>query len=197
MNPKFKTCAETKVGTLLLPAGRLSYPNLFVARAMEGEPADKAKFSTSLILPPDADLTLAVKWVEKVATEKWGNNVGKVRKPFLKHAEKTEDAELAAAFPVLLRMASAQKPSIVFGNGEQCSIPDEVYPGRWARISIRAFAWEHKTGGRGVSFGLSNVQLLDHDDRIGGGRAKVEDEFTFFDTETGAAGGGSTDSIFQ
>jgi len=197
MNPKFKTCSETKAGTLLLPAGRLSYPNLLVARAMEGEPADKAKFSTSLMLPPDADLTLALAWVEKIAKEKWGANIGKVRRPFLKHAEKTEDAELAAAFPVLIRMSSANKPNVVFGNGEPCTIADEIYPGRWARVSVRAYAWEHKANGRGVSFGLSNVQLLDHDDRIGGGRAKVEDEFEFINDGAGAAGGGNPDSLFN
>jgi len=194
MNPKFKTCAETKAGTMLLPAGRLSYPNLFKARAMDGEPEDKAKFSTSILLPPDADLTLAVAWVERIAKEKWGNNIGKVRKPFLKHAEKTEDQELAAAFPVLIRMSSSQKPNVVFGNGEPCTVPDEVYPGRWARVSVRAYAWEHKANGRGVSFGLSNVQLLDHDDRIGGGRAKVEDEFEFIN-ET--VGGNNPDSMFN
>lgn len=197
MLASMKTCYETKAGTLVLPAGRLSYPNLFVARAMEGEPADRAKFSTSVMLPPDADLSLAVKWVDKAATEKWGSNIGKVKKPFIKHAEKIEDQELAAAFPVLIRMASGKMPSIVFGNGEPCTIPDEVYPGRWARVSVRTFAWEHKTGGRGVSFGLSNVQLLDHDERIGGGRAKVEDEFEFIADANAASGGGDPDSIFK
>ena len=195
MNPKFKTCAETKAGTMLLPAGRLSYPNLFKARAMEGEPEDKAKFSTSLILPPDSDLSLAVAWVEKIAKEKWGNNIGKVRKPFLKHAEKTEDAQLAADYPVLIRMSSSQKPNVIFGNFEACNIPDEVYPGRWARVSVRAYAWEHKANGRGVSFGLSNVQLLDHDERIGGGRAKVEDEFEMFNESAGVAS--NPDSLFN
>jgi hypothetical protein len=194
MLPQFKVCTLTKAGTMVLPAGRLSYPNLFVARAMQGEPEDKAKFSTSVMLPPDADLSLAVKWVNDAATEKWGSNIGKVRKPFLKHAEKIEDQELAAAFPVLIRMASAKKPSVVFANGEPCTEDDEVYPGRWARVSARLFTWEHPTQGRGVSFGLSNVQLLDHDERIGGGRAKVEDEFEFIqDTNTKA----DPDSLFN
>jgi hypothetical protein len=194
MLDKYKICAETKAGTLLLPAGRLSYPALFKARAMEGEPEDKAKFSTSILLPPDVDLALAVKLVEKIATERWGNNIGKVRKPFLKHAEKTEDAALAEAFPVLIRTSSASKPNVIFANGEACTVQDEVYPGRWARVSIRAYAWEHKANGRGVSFGLGNVMLLDHDDRIGGGRAKVEDEFEFVND---AVGGNNPDSMFN
>jgi len=198
MNPKFKTCALTKAGTLLLPAGRLSYPNLFKARPMPGESDDKAKFGTSVILPPDSDLTLALKMVEEAAVDKWGKNIGKVKRPFIKHAEKTEDAELAAAFPILVRMSSAKAPSVIYGNGEPCTVDDEVYPGRWARVSVRIYAWEHQTGGRGVSFGLSNVQLLDHDDRIGGGRAKVEDEFEFIaDANDSAAKSGNPDSIFK
>lgn len=192
----FKTCVETKAGTMVLPAGRLSYPTLFKPRAMEGEPEDKAKFSTSIILPPDVDLSGAVKWVDSIATEKWGKNIGKVKKPFLKHGEKTEDAELAAAFPYLIRCSSATKPNVIFGNGEACTIPDEVYAGRWARVSVRAYAWEHKANGRGISFGLSNVQLLDHDDRIGGGRAKVEDEFEFIH-DGNALTSGDPDSIFK
>jgi hypothetical protein len=196
MNAKFKVCVATKAGTLLLPAGRLSYPNLFKARAMEGEPADKAKFSTSIMLPADADLSLAQAWVDEVAKEKWGSNIGKVRRPFLKHAEKIEDQELAAAFPVLIRMGSSEKPNVVFGNGDPCTTTEEVYPGRWARVSVRAYAWEHKASGRGVSFGLSNVQLLDHDDRIGGGRAKPEEEFEFVNESVGG-NGSNPDSLFN
>jgi hypothetical protein len=164
---------------------------------MEGEPEDKAKFSTSLIMPPDVDLSIAVKWVEKAATERWGTNIGKVKKPFLKHAEKTEDKELAEKFPFLVRMSSSSKPNVIFGNGEACSIPDEVYPGRWARVSVRVYCWEHKANGRGASFGLGNVMLLDHDDRIGGGRAKVEDEFEFINDDALASAAKNPDSLFN
>jgi len=197
MNPLYKVCKLTNAGTLLLPAGRLSYPALFKARAMPGMPEDSAKFSTSLILPPDVDLSLAIKMVEQVATEKWGNNIGKVKRPFLKHGEKTEDAELAAAFPILIRCGSATKPALVFGNGDPCTTEEEVYPGRWARISVRPYAWEHKASGRGVSFGLGNVQILDHDDRIGGGRAKPEDEFEFVNEAVVGGKVANPDSLFN
>jgi hypothetical protein len=197
-----KICRMTKVGTMVLPAGRLSYPALDKPRAMPGESEDRAKFQTSVILPADADLKLAIEWVNKTAIEKWGPNAlsGKIiKKPFLKHAEKTEDQELATAFPYMLRCSSNQKPAVIFANGDPCSLPEEMYPGRWAYVSVRAYAWEHPTGGRGVSFGLSNVMLLDHDERLGGGRAKAEDEFEWLMESTGANGKGSgdPDSIFS
>ena len=181
LNPKNSLCFMTKSNTMILPAGRLSYPNLFKMRAMPGASADTAKYSTSFIMPPDSDLRPAVEWVNKTAVDQWGpDGVKKVKKPFLKHEEKTEDVELAKAFPYLVRCSTVNKPTVVFGNGESCTIEDEVYPGRWARITVRCYPWEHPASGRGVSFGLSNVMLLDHDDRIGGGRAKAEDEFGEF-----------------
>ncbi len=65
----------------------------------------------------------------------------------------------------------------MFANGERCSTPQEIYAGRWAVITVRPFTWSHPTGGNGVSFGLSNVLLLDHDDPIGSVRANAEAEF--------------------
>jgi hypothetical protein len=197
MNPAYKACKMTNAGTLLLPAGRLSYPALFKARSMPDESEDKAKFSTALLKPPDVDLSLAVKMVEKVASDKWGTNIGKVKRPFLKHAEKTEDAELAAAFPFLVRCSSLTKPTVVFASGDPCTTQEEVYPGRWARVSVRAYSWEHVANGRGVSFGLGNVQLLDHDDRIGGGRAKPEDEFEFVNEAVTGGNASNPDSLFN
>jgi hypothetical protein len=203
LNPNLTKCIMTKAGTMILPAGRLSYPNLLKARAMPGAAEDTAKFSTSLIMPPDSELKPAVDWVRKLADEQWGAKVAfdRIKKPILRHAEKTEDAALAEAFPYLVRCSTVNKPTVVFGSGEECTTEEEIYPGRWARISVRAYAWDHPTGGKGVSFGLSNVMLLDHDERIGGGRAKVEDEFGDFYSAASAAGGNGSgkkpDSLFD
>jgi hypothetical protein len=191
----FNTCVETKAGTLLLPKGRLSYPNLFVARAMKGEPAEKAMYGTTILLPGSVDLKLAIAMVDRAVTEKWGAGAKVRKKPFLKSAEKMEDEELAKAFPIMIRSSSKQRPGVIFANCDPCTDEEEVYPGRWARLSVRAYCWDHPANGRGVSFGLSNVQLLDHDERIGGGRAKAEDEFSPVEVAGGDAGA-SADSIF-
>ena len=198
---KIKICVPTKVGTLLLPSGRLSYPHLFIPKAVTDEPGGEKKYSTAIMLPPDVDLSLAVQMVEAAANERWGKEAAsgkRIKKPFLKHAEKTEDQELAAQFPYLIRCSSKNRPQIMFANGAFCTDDEEVYPGRWARISVRAYAWEHQTGGRGVSFGLSNVQILDHDERIGGGRVNAEDEFDPVEIAgNGASGGANPDKLFD
>jgi hypothetical protein len=204
MLDQHKACRITKMNTLVLPAGRLSYPSLDKPRAMPGESEDKAKYSTSIILPADCDLRLAIELINKTASEKWPIASNKpIKKPFIKHAEKTEDAALAKAFPILIRAASNQKPNVLFASGDPCTLVEEMYPGRWALISVRTFAWDHPTGGRGVSFGLSNVMLLDHADRLGGGRVKAEDEFgDLFETGAPTTKGNGTassdpDSIFN
>ena len=179
-DPRHMSCSITSAGTLRLPAGRLSYPNLLTPRAMPGESEDSAKYSTSIMLPDKVDMALALKAVNDLAVSKWGpDKLAKVRKPFLRHAEKADDKELTDNFPILIRLSSgpANPPTVMFANGERCSTPQEIYAGRWAVITVRPFTWSHPTGGNGVSFGLSNVLLLDHDDPIGSVRANAEAEF--------------------
>lgn len=195
LNPALKTCSlHPQTGSLILPAGRMQYPNLFEARAMKGETAD-AKFSVSILIPRDADLGIATAYVANLAAEKWGPKPNKVIKnPFLDHTKKTNDAELAAAFPIMLRCSSTTKPHVVYGNTDECTSPNEVYSGRWALVSVRGYTWDHPTGGRGVSFGLNSVMLLDHDDPIGNARPKPETDFAQYVTITA---GGSPDKMFE
>jgi hypothetical protein len=197
LNPALKRChLNTTTGSLILPAGRMLFPALFVPRAMKGEPPDTAKFQVSIIFPKDADLTLAAKHVADLAADKWGAKSTKpVKKPFLPYAEKTADVELAVNFPVMLRCASSAKPGVVFGNNDECTTQQEVYGGRWAMVSVRGYAWEHPTGGRGVSFGLNNVMLLDHDDPIGNARPKTETDFADMFAYTG--GSNNPDKLFE
>lgn len=175
---KLKTWAMTAAGTVRPPVCRLSYPHLFKPKAMPGGDPDDLKYSVSLILPADTDMKPGVEMVRKVALERWGNKSNlKVKSPLLNHADKCPDDDLARDFPYLIRAASIYKPTVMYNSGEECKIEEDVYAGRWALVTVRPYAWEHPTGGKGVSFGLSNVLLLDHDDRIGGSRVKAEDEF--------------------
>jgi hypothetical protein len=192
-----KVCVQLSETTFILPKGRLQYPNLFKARAMKGESEERAMFGTSIILPADVDLRIAVDIVARVATEKWGPVKGissRIKRPFLKHAEKSDDAELTATFPFLIRTSSKIKPTVLYSSQEPCTQEEEVYSGRWARLSVRAWAWDHPTGGPGVSLGLNNCLLLEPDDRLGGSKPRAEDEFAgMFETpaQTNAAASAS------
>jgi Protein of unknown function (DUF2815) len=53
----------------------------------------------------------------------------------------------------------------------------EIYGGRWARATIDAYHFDIKNKNNGVTFGLSNVQLLKPDKRFAGDRPDAEQDF--------------------
>lgn len=53
----------------------------------------------------------------------------------------------------------------------------EIYGGRWARATIEAYYFNVKNKNSGLTFGLSNVQLLKPDTRFGADRPAAEKDF--------------------
>jgi hypothetical protein len=53
----------------------------------------------------------------------------------------------------------------------------EIYGGRWARATIEAYYFNIKGKNSGLTFGLSNVQLLKPDTRFGADRPAAEKDF--------------------
>jgi hypothetical protein len=193
MSVDLTKCRVSKSGNIITPKARLSFPQMFTAKTPPG--SDKAKFGCTLLIPPTADISLLIEAAKKCATEKWGAELPKkLKSPFLK-AEDYEYEGYEQGW-VVLRPTSLQKPGLVDASGNNVDEESQVYPGRWCVASLRPFAYD-TNGNRGVSFGLQNVQLLDHDEPIGG-RARAEDEFEPVATaEAGAAGGkASADSVF-
>jgi hypothetical protein len=190
----FNKCRVSPAGNIITPKARLSFPVLFTAKKFN-EAEEKAKFGASFLIPPGADLTLLKQAAEKAAKEKWGDTPPKgLKNPFLKAG----DFESSSDFEgwTLIRATAITKPGLVDARGENVSEESETYPGRWCVASLRAFTWERKTG-KGVSFGLQNIQLLDHDEPLGG-RARAESEFEPVDVPAAADGKKeSADSVFS
>lgn len=180
---KLNEAYETAKGNYYTPKGRIVYPDLFKPTLPPGEKDEsKARFQATLLIPEAADIDVLRQAVEDVIAE----NVieakrKKVKRPFLDVADSDSLGEFADEFPVMIRCASRYAPDVVTPNAQRTykedEAADEVYGGRWARFTVRVFFWEHKTGGLGVSLGLQNVQMLDHDDPIAGGRVRGTDEF--------------------
>jgi len=71
-----------------------------------------------------------------------------------------------------------RKPGVVDAMRNHITEPSKVYGGLIARAQINAFAYEHKTGGPGVSFGLNHLQIIKDDGtRFGGAAGPVEEAF--------------------
>ncbi len=200
MTANTKTCHTTKFGNVITCQGRMMYPTFFEPSLPKGETdKDKAKYQGTLIFPTGADLTALAAAVEEAAIEKWGANYKekhKVKKPFGKSEDQPKMSATSEDFPVFIRANSKDRPQVVSAAGKAITEEQsaEVYPGRWARFSVRAYAYDHPTGGKGVSLGLQNVQILDNDERLAGARPQASDEFSAVE---GAEEGKTADALFD
>lgn len=177
----FKSCRLSKAGNIITPKVRLSFPVLFEPQPPPGNAAGKKRFSVALLIPPGCNLDLLKQDASRAANEQWGDKIpGKLKSPFLDAAEYPYEGYEAGW--TLLRPTTLNRPGVVNAKGENVGDDgSEVYPGRWAVASLRAFAYD-VSGNRGVSFGLQNIQLLDHDEPLGG-RARAEEEFAPVDID--------------
>lgn len=169
-------------GNLMSPKSRSVYPELFVATQVKR--AGKFKFRLTLLIPKAVDLTLIRKLIEDCATDNLGKKKAttKWRNPLIKVADEPRFADKAAEYPWMIRPNSDNKPQVILPNKtvvDSADAPDEVYGGRWMRASMTVYWYSgEKQGGMpGVGLGLSNVQLLDHDDPVGGNRVAASSEF--------------------
>lgn len=170
---------------IITPKGRMYYPSLFEKSFMKDDrEKTKGKWQLRLLLPKTADLTIIKAEMNRAIVEKFGAAPAKgynfkVKNwCFDKTSESPKLADYADEYPYILSAkAHTQQPDVAYASKKKCEDPAESYGGRWAALSIQAFAYKHDTGGAGVSFSLSHVMLLDHDDPIGSARARMEDVF--------------------
>lgn len=192
---KLDTCHVKDTGSILTAQGRLAYPWLFKTQPAQngGEP----KYGCSLIFPKAADLKKLADAVEDEAVKKFGKDyktkIGRLAKPFKKTEDYPKMGFDPEEYPVFIRASSGSRPQVVDGKLTEVTEPEQAYAGRWARITVRVFAYD-KAGNRGVSLGLQNVQILRDDERVGGGRARAEDEI---DAVEDIGGSGSTDNLYD
>ena len=190
----FKTCIKLASGNIRTPRCRLSYPRLFTAF-----PDDKGTlfFTSSILIYPDCDISLLKTEGAEAVKAEWGASVTNVKTPFLDAVAKGNPVP---AGTVLIRTKSKQKPGVLDARGQNVNDESEVYPGRWCFVTLRPYTWTNDKGGKGLSFGLQNVQLLEHDEQLGGGRAAAETEFepvaVAEGTAPAAGGSGSASDLF-
>lgn len=181
VEPEYRKCQLPKTGNNVITClARMSYPHLQKLRPLrKGDAPDKKrKYSIELLIPPDFSMRLLEKDVARATEEKFGDNPPKkLKSPFLEAGD--FDKEGYEKGWTLIRANSDSKPGVVDGlEGIKITEEDDpaIYAGRWCVATLRAYYYE-VDGNRGISLGLGNVRLLHHDDAIGGGRTRVEDEF--------------------
>ena len=176
----------TKVWT---PTFRGSFVNLIKPKqipATDQEP----QYSILMLFDTDADLTKLKEAVKQAAKDKWGDNAAKFAKnpkfrdPFKDQSDlvdKEGDLYAGMVEGAMCVQASCKQsfgqPQVVDANQKDLVDASDIYSGAYYRATVNAYAWEHRVGGKGVSFGLSNVQKLADGEKLGGGRSTIEDDF--------------------
>lgn len=161
---------------------RLSYPHLFTAQQMKG--GGTPKFSADFILDKKTHASTIAKiekTVERVALDffKKAIKLKDDKKP-LHDGNEREDkdgygddimwisAKSTKAFPVV-----DQDPSVAL-----TAVSGKPYGGCFVNAVIRLFAYDHETGGKGVSASLEAVQFAKDGPAFGAGPVDAEKEFS-------------------
>lgn len=181
LNPLLQAYVIEKTGNIMTPRCRIVYPNLFEPTQVKGQ--GKAKYRLSLLIPRKADISVLIDAIDELAKDNLGSKFKstKWRNPLLKVSDEPRFSELDAEFSWMIRPNSDNRPEVRSPamrmiDSEQGA--DEVYGGRWGRASINPYWYSaDKSPVPGVGLGLANVQLLDHDDPLGGGRVSADAEF--------------------
>lgn len=200
IDAKLLTARPAKEGkNILSPIARMSFPNLFTARAgKNAKEGDKKKFGVTLLIPPQCDISLLKEAAKDAIIAEWGSKWQdmKLRSPFIK--AETINYEGYEKGWTVIRASCLSKPRVVITENDAFTRLDEenpevVYPGRWCTVSLNTFTF-NINGNKGVSFGLNNVMVLYHEESLGG-RMKPEDEFEGFDGATDASTGSASGTI--
>lgn len=177
-----------KVLALVTPEALASFPVLVTPKptAEGAEP----KYQLTLVFDKAAQQSPEFRALkaaaEKAAKDKWGTEMPrKLKSPFLTVDDLNNVPDGYDDDCVFIRTTSKNKPQVVGRDPSVKIDAAEVYPGMVVRASVRPYAWSHKTGGNGVSFGLGNVQIIRDGRRLGGSGAKPEEEFGALPESTG------------
>lgn len=211
-----KKCVVLENGGVVTPRGRMMFAAIadrFVSDAAKKKrPDDKGEFAVTLVFPPDCDVGPLRVAAEKAVRGKWGANLpGNLKSPvrlckdvFDAKGNKRFPAEMDNWIQIRANTYTARPGVVDAANRGIAQAPtesnedfvtrlgNEAYTGRWARVEVAAAAYD-TDGNRGAKFYLNNIQLLDHDEKLGGGRGRAEDAFGAVEE---AAGGGTGESVF-
>ncbi len=149
---------------MLTPYGILSFPHLFTPkpRAEGGDPV----YSCSILFDEEAqkkpEFLALKKAVDECVHAKWAGKV-KISQfrypPFRDAGEKSDKYQGYRDGVLVLNAWSKDRPGIVNRLRQDILLPEEVWAGQQVRLDVNPYAWE-KSGNRGVSFGLNNIQVV-------------------------------------
>lgn len=157
---------------------RLSYPQLFVAKPPEE--GKEPVFSASFLLDKKQHAGLIKeieKLTERVALDAFKKKVKLARQP-LRDGNEKDGKEGYGDEVMFVSARNTKRPVVVDRDLIPLTADDSrPYAGCYVNATIRLFAYDHKTGGKGVSASLRGVQFVKDGESFGAGPVNAEEEF--------------------
>lgn len=166
---------------IILGPGRLSYPHLFTKQSYSkgGPTAEDAQYSATILLPKSIDVNPVWAALQAAAIKKWGKIPAALKYPLLDgdvlYADDSAKFNGYQNTWAIRCTSKDRRPGVVDQRVQPISDPGEIIAGYWVNISVNAFAWE--MGRKGISFGISNVQLVRRDQPFVAGIYAANEEF--------------------
>ena len=179
-------------------AGRLSYPNLFTARAANEQAAPK--YSATLLIPKTDTATIQRVQAAIDAAVQDGVDRHVFKQPIdpshskyppLRDGDLPNESgeprgpEFAGHWFISAKAGAQRKPFIVDQQLQPIIDENDIYAGCYVNMAVQFFAYEN-SGNKGISAALVGVQFVKDGERLGGPALEAEDVF-------GVINGGNTD----
>ena len=165
---------------------RLSFPQLFTAKAIEA--GKEPTFSATFLLDNEKHALLIKKIeaaIERTALDFFKKKIVlKDRNKCLHDGNEQPETEGYGDGIMYLRSSNRTRPPVV--NRDMSPIVEAdgiIYAGCYVNATVRLFAWDHPTGGKGVSASLRAIQFVKDGESFGAGKVDVEKEFQSLDEQ--------------
>lgn len=160
---------------------RLSFPDLFTARAFKA--GDEPKFKATFLIPKDdPQIKVVEAAVLEVAKAKWGAKAESVLKSIRGNPNKfcfqdgnTKDYDGYEGMMALSANNKARPLLLDRDKTPLSSVDGKPYAGCYVNASLELFTYDNS--GNGVSASLKGVQFVRDGDAFGGGAPASPDEF--------------------
>lgn len=170
---------------IITPVGRASFPNLMKPKL--NQMSGKSEYSVDILFDKKTDISVLKDLVDRTIKEKWGTKTPKVLKNPIKDGDGVKNngephgPEYHGHFFITIK--NTRKPGVVDAQNQDILTEEEIYGGCFIRASVNAFAYD-RSGNRGVSLSLNNVQKVKDGEAFGSAKASAADEFDIIDDES-------------
>lgn len=176
---RFPVRVNPNTGNIMTCPVRLSYPHLFKPHVPKKYPNADPKYSTTVLFPLGADLSVIRAAVKECGFAAFGQNWNAAKgSPLMDQGQEQGPGYVPGAF--FCRSTSSEAPAVKLRDARTNATPADIYPGVWAIVSLRPFANTYKNS---VQLGLQNVMKFADGEKLAGGSRSAEADFDPIDAD--------------